>query len=200
MPSVVIDNTVQMRITWAITGVPFAINVLHGIKDIGIAGVGQADADAMADSLETAFDASGLGAHLGSSVSLTEVGLRDLNEANFPEYVAAIAGSAGTASTSLLPLNVALCCTLRTNKAGRRFRGRYYQTGFTEGTSDSTGASPAVMTALKAWLDQIALGMAANGLQLAVASRVNGTSEPVTSALVRDRTWDTQRRRIVPGI
>jgi hypothetical protein len=33
-----------------------------------------------------------------------------------------------------------------------------------------------------------------------VASRTLGTSEPVTAVQVRDRVWDTQRRRAVAGI
>jgi hypothetical protein len=54
--------------------------------------------------------------------------------------------------------------------------------------------------ALVDWLEDVQAALDTAGLELAVASRKLGVSNPVTGIQVRDLRWDTQRRRIVPGI
>jgi hypothetical protein len=57
-----------------------------------------------------------------------------------------------------------------------------------------------VATALEEWVTDLQEAFNGRQMTLAVASRTLGTSEPVTAVQVRDRVWDTQRRRAVAGI
>lgn len=200
MPSLIINNTVQMRLVWAHSGTPFAVNVLHGIKDVGISSPTQDGVNALFEDLKTRFSTASIRSQINSSISLASVGLRDLNTANEPEFVSTGAPVAGSGSVELLPLNIAACATLRTSKAGPSYRGRFYMTGYTEGMSSAGMMAATVGPALVAWLEQVQTAMDTAGLGLAVASRKLGVSNAVTAIQVRDNRWDTQRRRIVPGI
>ena len=203
MPSIVLNNTVQVRVTWNLSGVPFAVNVLHGIRDDPISAIDAAKAQNLADALVTRFTGMSAGAKsaMNSNVTLGSVGLRDLNTPNNPEHIAAPAPTFTFAGASeLLPLNVAACVTLRTAKAGASYRGRVYLTGFGEGSSTAGNMSAAaqagateIVTAMSAALDDV-------GLTMSVGSRALGLSTAVTTILCRDSRWDTQRRRITPGI
>jgi hypothetical protein len=199
----VIDNTAQVRIVWANGGTPFAVNVLHGIKDDPLSAVDAARAQTLADALQARLAAVSTTSksNLRTSITLGQVGIRDLNSPNNAEFIATPGTAFGfSGSTELLPLNVAACVTLRTAKAGQRYRGRVYLSGWTEGASVaglmSDGAKTAstdIVSAMNAALDDA-------GLSMSVASRINGTSQAVTSIVARDNVWDTQRRRIIPGI
>jgi hypothetical protein len=176
------------------------VNVLHGIKQVGFGTNVQDVATGLASDLGDFWSPSTLRPMIGTTVALSEVGIRDLNEANQAEYNATTSLAGGSA-TGPLPPGVAMCCTLRTAKAGKSYRGRYYQGGFTEGYNDATGqANAAVATALEEWVTDLQEAFNGRQMTLAVASRTLGTSEPVTAVQVRDRVWDTQRRRAVAGI
>lgn len=200
MPAVVIDNTAQVRIVWSKAGEPFAVNVLHGVKDFPLEAVDQADVDNLAAALATRVGATSY-SQISNQIKISQVGIRDLDTPNNPEFIKGVAANVGGSGTAeLLPLNVAACVTLRTNRAGASYRGRTYLTGWTEGASAS-----GVMNQITA--DQAVLMVTAfknamkdAGFTMSIASRKLGTSEPVTSIVSRDLTWDTQRRRIVPGI
>jgi len=200
MPALVINNTVQLRLIWSLAGAPFAVNVFHGIKEIGFSTVSQDGTNQLAADLKTRFLASALKPQIHTSVALTQVGLRDLNGPNQPEFISAVTAAAGTATGDLLPLNVALCTTLRTAKAGASYRGRTYMTGYTEG--NSTGGLPGqtIRDNTVAWVQDVKAAMDTAGLTMSVASRKLGISTEVTTILSRDQVWDTQRRRIIPGI
>lgn len=203
MPAVIIDNTAQIRVTWHKSGVPFAINVLHGIKQDPLRGIGQAEAQATADAVSAKFALIPLASRnqFRNSISLGSVGVRDLDGPNNPEFLATPSPAFTFSGTSeLLPLNVAACVTLRTDRAGASYRGRCYITGMSEGSSAdgvmselARSASVDVVTAYRDALD-------AAGFDFSVASRKLGISRPVTSIVSRDAQWDTQRRRIVPGV
>lgn len=200
MPAVVIDNTVQMRLIWSLSGAPFAVNVFHGIKEQPLSVVTQDGVNQLAADLKTRFLAGAMRTQINTAVSLTQVGLRDLDGPNNPEFISAVSSAAGTATGDLLPLNVSLCTTLRTAKAGASFRGRTYMTGYGEGQSTNGLPSQAVRDNTVAWIVDVQAAMDTAGLDMSVASRKLGTSEAVTLIISRDQVWDTQRRRIIPGI
>lgn len=200
MPALVIDNTAQIRLIWQYQNLDVAVNVYHGIKQDPIGSIDQADATKLAQELATQFGLSTLKANLNTSWKLATVGVRDLNSANNPEYLAAVAGSSGTYASEILPLNVAMCVTLRTGKAGTSYRGRSYISGWTEGSSTGGNATAAVQSQAEDWITRVKNALDTSGFTLAVASRKLGKSEAVTSIQARDTRWDTQRRRIVPGI
>jgi hypothetical protein len=203
VPAVVIDNTAQVRLTWGNGGTAFAINVVHGIRKDPLDSINAAKAQSLANAVASRLGAMTVQnkAQIKSTISLLQVGIRDLNTANQPEHIATPSpGFSFTSTEELLPLNVASCITLRTAKAGASYRGRFYMTGFTEGTSSNgvmhqyaRDASVAIVGAVRNALDD-------SGLIMSVASRKTGRSEAVTSWTRRDTRWDTQRRRIVPGV
>lgn len=203
MAAVVVDNTCQVRITWSNSGTPFAVNVCHGIKDDPLASIDAAKAQSLANAMSTRFAAmSGATKNaLRNTITLSQVGIRDLNSANNPEYIATPATAfAYTGISELLPLNVAACVTLRTAKAGASYRGRMYITGWGEGVSTEGVMAATATTGAVEIVNAVKAALKDAGLTMSVASRKLGKSSQVTSVLSRDNRWDTQRRRIVAGI
>lgn len=94
-----------------------------------------------------------------------------------------------------LPAGVALVFTLRTNQRGRRFRGRCYWAGYTEGNNAAPGvpSSSLVTRALSQW-SQHRTGLPGITWELVVASYVAAVATTVLS-VTNDGRWDTQRRR-----
>lgn len=200
MVSVVVDNTVQMRIIWFSGTGNAAVNVLHGIKKDPLQQIDQNFANDTRTKIITAWTAAAMRAQISTNYGIKDVGFRDLNEPNLPEFTGTGSVVLGTATGDLLPLQTALCCTLRTDRAGASYRGRYYQSGYVEGFGAGGATTSAVQNALVAWITAVQGQMDAAGLTLAVASRKLGKARAVGGIIVRDAQWDTQRRRAVAGI
>lgn len=200
MASVVIDNTVQMRLIWVQSGTPVAVNVIHGIKKTPFAGVDQGSANAIRTAITDALNTGAQRSMLGTSWGLRDVAVRDLNSPNNVEFIATGTAVLGAGTGDLLPLQTACCATLRTNKAGASYRGRFYQSGYVEGVGAAGLMTAAVKTNLEAFLNQVKTNLDGAGLTMSVASRKLGISNGVQSIVVRDLNWDTQRRRAYAGI
>ena len=200
MVSLVIDNTVQVRLVWGLGGVPYAVNVLHGIIKDPLTTIDQAKADDLRDKVEAVITPQGWIGEVSQHVSLLNIGLRNLNSPNNPEFLAT-STYAGTNPVNMLPLNACICATLRTDKAGRSYRGRFYASGLCTDATTPTGTIAAnVSGSLVEFLNGVKQGMDDAGFTMSVASRKLGISEAINQILVRDAQWDTQRRRATPGI
>lgn len=200
MPALIIPNTVMVRLLWQ-TATHRPVNVLGALKT-GTVTVNQALTNTVGTAIKSAFTSSGHAAVVGTGVSLLNVGLRDLSQANLAEFVDSGAAVPGTATGDLLPPQLALVSTLRTALAGKSYRGRVYLMGYTETSSDANGqASVAARTAATTFLNAINTALQASAMQLAVMSRPNaatgkvGFSTAVTTVQMRDAIFDTQRRR-----
>jgi hypothetical protein len=169
----------------------------------------------IAETIFSAFKAQFGAASLSvmhAALTFEGVGVIDLRGPNNPEIESTGASETGTSIETPLPDQSCCVVTLRTAFAGRSFRGRVYTFGWTasgvtaQGTiSDNVEATALQMvTAMKA-------GIQAGGGQLAIRSPAlperpahDGSTlpakdfaiTPVTTFLVRDRIWDTNRRRI----
>ena len=197
--AIIITGTYEIRITWALNGADWALNVLH-CQLPGGDPVNQGLADAWATDLDAAHDSSGLAALQPASISIDRVGVRDLRVANQAMYEADVS-SPGTGAGDLLVRAASIVVTMRTALAGRSFRGRSYVPGFNEAQNGADGTiAPAASAAATAWITAIRTAATARGHTLAVASVKLGTSQPVTAQLVRDNVWDVQRRRGYNGI
>lgn len=200
MAALVINNTVQVRLIWQYANVDVAVNVLHGIKDDPLGGVDQARADGVAQNITDRLNTKPKG-NIHGQWKLARVGIRDLDAPNNVEFVGTPAVPwAGSSASELLPMNVCACVTLRTAKAGASYRGRVYFSGWTEGSSNAGSMGVSAQADATALVTGIQEGLDASGFTLSVASRKLGQSSPVTSIVCRDSRWDTQRRRIIPGI
>lgn len=200
MASLVVPNACQVRFVWTASGVPFALNVL-GARKVGAVTVNQALANSLGAAIKSAFTSGTLDSRLHSSIALASVGIRDISAANLPEFMEAGAPAPGTGATGLLPPQVALCATLRTNRAGKSYRGRYYQCGWDQSSNTASGASVAAAgTDLAAFLSACVTAFTNASLAMCVISRTLLTTTDVNLVQVRDAQWDTIRRRAVPGI
>lgn len=206
----VVPGGVLVRIIWQAGGTDSAVNVL-GARNPSTTVINQALANALGTAIKASFTSSGLAAVVGTLITLNRVGVRDINTANNVEFFSGTTGTAGTGTGDLLPKQTCYTVTLRTAKAGPRFRGRQYIWGFTEGNNDANGNPAAVIqTASAAFVSAVQGNLASNGLTMAVLSRPvydalglvtrAGQANDVTAILGRNLAWTTQRRRNVPGI
>lgn len=206
MPALVIPNTVMVRVLWSLNGRE-ANNVL-GMVVAGGFTVTQTVCNSLGNAIASAFNTSGFAADCPAGVTCNGIGMRDIRSADQAEFISVTSPVAGTASSDMLPRNVALVVTLRTALAGRRFRGRVYLGGISENanTGDAECATD-VRDDARDFVTAIQTAMSAVGGQLAVMSRPlyntdtppalirPGLSTPVTAAVVRNGVWDSQRRR-----
>lgn len=208
MPTpLVVPQAGLLTLRWGLSGTLSWLNVL-GIINAGNVPFTQTLANAIDSGVKAALSSTSFTAHLAPRTTLMSCSIRDIRSPNLPELVGVGAAVPGTAAVDeVLPLQVALCITLRTALAGRRFRGRVYLSGYSEnqnaasGTAIATGAAVAFVTAIKTTLTS-------NSLDLAVVSRPQpllpvpwvGQASVVTAVVARDSVWDTQRRRAYPGV
>lgn len=214
MPELVIPQAVLVRLVWKRGLDDAAINVLGAIN-IGAIAINQSLANTVGAAIKGAFSSSGFAAIVGQDVALSEVGLRNINVANQAEFPHTAGPVSGTNVGELLPPQICLVITHRTALAGPSYRGRTFLWGFTE--ASNTGGSVCLDSAADAalaFLVAVQGVLAANGLTLAVLSRPRdaqvaplpikpakaGWATPVTSLIIRNLGWDTQRKRAVSGI
>lgn len=219
--SPVVQDAVQLRLLWSING-EAAINVLN-FRAAPTVVVTQAFANTVGLAVKSAFDAS-WAPRCATTVSLQNVGTRDLRTAATTEYRDTGAAHAGTGTGEALPSANAVVVTLRTAKSGKSFRGRVYLPGATETENDATGRqSTTLQNSAAAFVNDIATRLQANNLTFAVMSRPSeayeivktthhqdqtqtvkvlskvvaksGGLENVTTVQTRNTLWETQRRR-----
>jgi hypothetical protein len=206
MPALVVPNAAILRLLWSQGGILSAINVLGVVNGSNIA-ITQALTNTIGTAIKSALSSSGHTTAIGSTIALSNIGLRDIRSANQAEFLDSNAAQAGTGAGDLLPLQTCLCITLRTALAGKSFRGRCYLWGYTEGSNTANGGISSTTSSV-AFVTAIKSALVASGLDLGVLSRPNatlpipraGTVTPVTSVVARDSVWDTQRRRAIAGV
>lgn len=206
MPQLIVAGAAQGRLIWSLNGQLYALNVIGVVNSGGVA-ITQALTNTIGTAIKSVFTSSAFDTNVHSTVSLANFGLRDIRTANQPEYVDTGAAVAGTGVGDLLPLQVALCITLRTALSGASYRGRMYLCGFNEANNTAAGVLNGT-TASLAFVAGIKSSLQASALDLGVLSRPAPLATParaghittVTAIVARDAVWDTQRRRAVPGI
>lgn len=195
MPAVVIPGAAQLRVFWQLSGVDWAINV-YTINNPSAVGINQALANTLGAAIKGFFSSSGFASHVANLVNLNRIGLRDISVANQAEYFDISAVQPGTGAFDLLPLQTALCVTLRTALAGRSYRGRTYLFGLHKNEDAQGGTiNSAARTAAVAYVNGIGSALTSSNLQLAVGSRTHTLATPVTNVVSRDANWCAQRRR-----
>lgn len=219
--SPVVANAVQVRLLFGL-GAEVAINVLNAQATPAVI-VNQTLANTLGAAIKSTFTAQ-LAAQMHTSTTLQKVGVRDLRQANMPEFRDSGAAVAGTGTGDPLPKQTALCITLRTALSGKSFRGRTYFGGYTEAANDSAGAvASATITATLAFCNAMAANFTASGLTNGVLSRPaehytivktifhndgttttetlanvaakSGVVTPLTAFESRNNRWESQRRR-----
>jgi hypothetical protein len=201
-----------MIVYWDFYGQP-GMNVF-GIRLAGGASVDQSAANAAGAAVINAHQQASLAPQndiRDVNAIITGVGLRDIRTANQAVITASpFSPIAGNVAGDGEPANVAVVVTHRTALAGRRYRGRSFITGWTEGAVKENGALVGDATEwarifCETLRTSIQPGGNLNG-QLAVISRPNddlsppwpGACTPVTSCVIRSPIMGSQRRRLPP--
>jgi hypothetical protein len=149
---------------------------------------------------------------LGTHWVFTGCRVRDLRSPNNPDIPSTGTSVPGTAAGTPLPDQSSIVVTLRTALAGRSFRGRSYTFGWTDAAMNTDGTiSDAAAAAALGLINGFLIGIAAGGAFGAIHSPAlparpahGGGTLPakdyaitqISSVEVRDRIWDTNRRRI----
>ena len=207
---VIVPSCAQIVLRWNLFNGRTAHIVTYGRYSAQFAGtVSQANALFSALSSGAAFTA--LRAVLHTGASFAGVDLRDVNSPNSPIIQSTGTAVPGTGTGQALPDESAICVTLRTAFTGQGFRGRMYFTGF-DSTNVAAGGviAPAAITALNNYVAGFTAIYAAQGYTWVLGQPARAaytgstgrqhqaraaTSTTITSALVRDNHWDSQRRR-----
>jgi len=216
----VVPGAGQLRLIWDFGG-QGGVNVL-GLVIQGSVTFDLALANRLGSAIKPQFTAN-LAPHMPASTRLMAIGVRDIRNPNLAEYIDTGAPVPGTGTGDPLPRSVALCATIRTLKAGRSFRGRYYQGGFAESENNASGAFAQVLAdAVTSFLTQVNGATTGEGMPVGVISRPSlaktisitvtnpdgttssktksypartGVVTPSSAFQVRDLVWDSQRRR-----
>jgi hypothetical protein len=176
-----------------------ALNKTHWVA---IAVVGTISDQNVANSADAVF-APPMKAFLATDANYRGTGVqRILPLPKAPQVSAIAAAAAGLAAPPTLPRQVAGVISLKTAKAGRAFRGRFYQ-AFPAASFNTAAGQP-----FPAYSVQMLILAAALSAQLNVVSGLNsaqivpvifhrktGTYDLVTSAAFPRNVWGTQRRR-----
>jgi hypothetical protein len=206
----VIPLTWQVRLAWILPNGRIATNVLHAIVPSG----GDPDTDtcnALFDDIAAATETTAYFAFLAGTTALQFLDIRDLRVANMALVQSSSGAVPGTGTLHALPEEVALVVTLRSALAGRAHRGRVYLTGYDASAIDTAGHAVAGLTAgATDWMNMVRSTFLGHGISLGIGHRghaeyVNAkgatiaAEEPgtdlVTSCIVQDNVFDSQRRR-----
>lgn len=134
---------------------------------------------------------------LSADLTVSQITVRYLGDAAGPETTLFITpAQAGGVGAGSEPSNVALCVSLRSALAGRRFRGRKYFSGIPVGAVTDNSISPTTADPIVNAINGLITDLATAGFPLQIVSFTGLTSVPVVTALVVDYFVDSQRRRL----
>lgn len=207
---VVIPNAARINLVWILGDGKAAYNTLTGRYSGSFAGT-IAQADAIMQALTTGANWTALAGFLAPTVNFGAVQIRDLGQPNQPIIQSSRGVVPGTSAGTELPDEVALTVTLRTAFTGPQNRGRMYIPGWaTNALGTGNVAAPGAVTALQNWASIVAGALNSQGYLFSIGhparqaytgrtgtqhpARSAGTV-PVTTVVVRDNHWDSQRRR-----
>lgn len=206
-----IPSCAQVTVNWTLPDAKQAHNVLYG-RYSGTLNPTQAMVNAMFSALGSGAGWTGFAGGIATTVSLLSVSIRDVNDIDLPMITSNVAALPGTGIGSSLPSEVAVCITFRTAKAGQSGRGRMYTPPMVVGAGAAGDIIASnIVTGINNWASaNIPAMMSAGGMvhvlglqERAAYTGSTGTqhparaatSQPVTSYIVRDNHWDSQRRR-----
>lgn len=135
---------------------------------------------------------------LSQDLTTREVFVRYVGSASGPEFTLTIAPpQPGGAVEDSMPSNVALCLSLRTALAGRRFRGRKYFSGIPVSKVVGDVIDSTLVSNMLTDINTMIADLATNGTPLSIVSYVGLTITPVVTCTAVDTLVDSQRRRLI---
>lgn len=207
----ILPDGIRVTLQWSLSSGNFAHCVLYGRAQTAFVPTVTV-ADAIFTGLTTGAGYGLLKGFMPSSAAFSKVILRDMRAIDQPDIESDMSAVPGTGTGAPLPDEVALAVTLRTAKVGQGNRGRFYL-GAWGTTALGTGNEVAdgAVTAAQSFANDIFSVFAAQSLpwvlglphRAAYTSPKTGAPIPerpavcltVTQHIVRDKHWDSQRRR-----
>lgn len=208
----IVPNCCQVRINWVLpnakVGHCFMYVTYNGTPALSVTA-----ADNVFFQMKTAFNAvGGLADFMNPGTNLNGVTLLDIRSNEGSEFHSSIVAAPGKSASSSLPSENAIVVTLKTNVRGQSGRGRIYIPNWATnalGANDLLTAAAAtslttfVQTGILAGLNTLGQPCLALRDRAGYTSPTTGrvfpprpaTTEVITQAIVRNNTWDTQRRR-----
>jgi hypothetical protein len=171
-------------------GVQDAVNVLHVEATYTL---DLTTATVLTDIFVDAWNAH-LESVINDEITLTDMVVTDLRTVGGPQFTVAY-NTPGTSGTDALPWTTAALITWNTALRSRSTRGRTYLVGFVEGGSSGQNMTDTLFTHIGDFAQALVDGY---GGALAVLSKKNGTSEPITSFTLR-KPWKRMSRRRLGG-
>jgi hypothetical protein len=210
---VIIPNACRVRLNWNLADGKVGHNVMYA-QYSGTPVLSPTVAESVRQAITTGATWTSFLALLHPNCSFAGVTLLDVRSSTATEITSTGAALPGTGAGTSVPDEVAICLTLRTANRGPSGRGRIYLMGFLASNINATGGTvaPGTVAAITAWgngpllagiassLGPVVLGLPARaGYTSPATGRVfparAATTVPVTAALCRNNTWDSQRRR-----
>jgi len=194
MPAIVIPNAIRAAMKY-LQHDQERVNVLHFIKPGG--GITLADLEQIASFLDD-WHANYLSAAQQNQLTLDQIQVTDISVPNGEQITLDLpVPRPGQLTNTPAPGNVTNTMSFRTNKTGRRYRGRIYLPGLADNdTNDDDTVSSSQLLRLSVAAGQLFIGVPGT-MELAVASRV-GLFVTQVATIVLENILDSQRRRL-PG-
>lgn len=197
MPFIPTANGVKVEVNAVQNGVPI-VNVQHvqvtaGVTPAELATIGGIYRDWYTTNIGI-FHPS----YVLQNITCTDISVEDGAQSITPF----VGGLAGTASGAPLAANAAMCASLRSDRTGRSYRGRWYLGGLSEAvlqdaqnfTTASVGGVAGIIVDLIDALQTAGYVFSVLSLIANKVARVAGVLTEITSILV-DTKVDSQRRR-----
>jgi len=191
MPTPIIPNAVKVTISGSLFG-----QLVENVWTVQ-SGDPPTDADLTTIIDEFLLDYPNITANLSAALTYTNIVARYMGDPAGPELAQAISPAiAGGLELDSAPGNVAICVSLKTALAGRRFRGRKFFSGIPknsliDNTMDATQAE-GVRFACQTLIN----GLVTAGFPMTIVSLTGMTNVLVTNATLTDNFIDSQRRRL----
>jgi len=207
---VVIPNCTQIVLNWGSGIGKVSHNVLYG-RSAGVPTPSVAQAQALFAAMSSGGLWTAMNAHLANTTTFASVSVMSVHTAGQPVFTSTGASVPGTNATIALPLEVALVTTLRTALRGTQNRGRIYQPNLAvDQVLTGNLASATLVNDQSAWHNGFIAILSSQSLTWVIGQphraaytgstgtqhpKRLATSTPITQALVRNNTFDSQRRR-----
>lgn len=206
----VVPSCARINLRWNIESGKIAHIVLVG-RYVGAFHGSVAEANAIMTALTTGGTWTALAAFLATNTALAGVEIQDVNTPFQGKIFSSNAAVLGTSVSPALPNEVAAVITKRTALVGVQNRGRAYVPGFaTNALGTGNVIAAAAVTALTNWGNVFGTALSGSGYTHVIGQPARAaytgstgtehaaraaTSTPVTSMVVLDNHWDSQRRR-----
>lgn len=191
MPTPVFPNAYKVMVK----GVLFTVPIENVWYVQGPDPFDSAVAATIADVFSTGYGA--ICEQLSQDISYNEIEVTNLGGVATGQYIQTITPpQSGQIAQPSMPGSNALCVTLRTALASRRFRGRKYFSGLGEDLVTGNFVDATNAESIRQAVEDLMVSLAANGTPMSVFSTVGVTLVPVINITLTDTRVDSQRGRL----